>query len=289
MNPISASIDSFLSAHDFSHHTARAIKSDLAKFFTWFELANGEAFDPARVTVRDVADFREHLSRVRRQAVGTVNRSLVTIRRFLGHLVQSGALTANPAAAVKELRRVPVVPKGLAPAEVRRIIREIAIRQDRRADAIVSLMLYCGLRVGDVAGLELPDLEIGARSGRAICRNGKGNKTRVVPLPPEARRALSQYLGSRPPGDAAAVFVGERGALTEDGVRSICSRYAALSGVKFSPHTLRHTFAHRFLDQGGDLAALAQLLGHENLNTTGVYTKRSQDDLSQMTENMRYE
>ena len=71
-------VDQFLAAHDFSRHTVRAIKSDLAKFVRWFTSANGERFDPQRVTVRDVADFRDHLARVQRQAVATVNRALPT-------------------------------------------------------------------------------------------------------------------------------------------------------------------------------------------------------------------
>ena len=160
---------------------------------------------------------------------------------------------------------------------------------DIRAAAALSLMLFGGLRVSDVAGLEIDDVVISERSGQLTCRRGKGNKQRIVPLPLEARRALSKYMESRPPSESNAVFVGERGPLTEDGIRAICSRYAACSGVSFTPHTLRHTFAHRFLDQGGDIASLAQILGHENLNTTAIYTKRSQEELARMSENLRYE
>lgn len=289
MTELNVLIDNYLASRDCSPHTAKAVKCDLAKFATWFQSANGERFDPTRVTVRDVADFREHLSRVRRQAVSTTNRALVSIRRFLGHLVKSGALSSNPGEAVKEIKRMPTVPKGLSPAEVRRIMREAELRGDLRATAILSLMLWGGLRVSDVAGLELDDLAISERSGQVVCRHGKGNKQRIVPLPLEARRVLGQYLESRPPSDSNAVFLGERGPLTEDGIRAICSKYAACSGVNFTPHTLRHTFAHRFLDQGGDLVALAQILGHESLNTTAIYTKRSQDELARISENMRYE
>ena len=122
-------VDDFLSAHDYSPHTDKAIRSDLTKFARWFTTANNERFDPTRVTVRDVADFREHLARVRRQQVSTVNRALVSVRRFLGHLVQSGALPDNPAKSVRELRRVPTVPKGLATGQVRKIMREVELRQ----------------------------------------------------------------------------------------------------------------------------------------------------------------
>jgi len=203
--------------------------------------------------------------------------------------VRSGDLSTNPAEAVKELKRMPTVPKGLTSAQVRKVMREVELRGDTRATAVMSVMLYCGLRVSDVAALELDDVEINARSGQLICKWGKGNKQRIVPLPLEARRALSKYLDVRPLSQDRKLFPGERGPLTEDGVRAICAKYAACSGVFFTPHTLRHTFAHRFLDQGGDLASLAQILGHENLDTTAIYTKRSQEDLSRVIEDLRYE
>ena len=282
-------LDGYLTAHDFSPHTRRAIRSDLAKFVMWFETANQEPFDLKRVTVQDVADFRDHLRDVRHQAVASVNRALVSIRRFLGHLVQSGSLPGNPGDAVKELKRMPAVPTGLSVAETRKVLREVEIRGDVRGKAVLSLMLFGGLRVSDVVTLELQDVEIQERSGRLICRRGKGNKLRVVPLCLQARRALTDYLATRPPVETDHVFVGERGALTENGIRGICEKYSAVSGVEFTPHTLRHTFAHRYLHQSrNDLVGLAQILGHENLNTTSLYTKRKEDELQQAVETMQY-
>ncbi len=290
MTNLPSVVDDYLAANDFSHHTIKAIKCDLAKFIRWFESANNEHFELQRVTVRDVADFRAHLARVRRQQVSTVNRALVSIRRFLAHLVRSGDLPGNPAESVKELRRMPTVPQGLQSAQVRKIMREVELRGDIRGAAILGVMLFGGLRVSDVVGLQLDDLEIGPRSGRVTCRHGKGNKQRMVPLPVEGRRALTDYLESRPPSDSQVVFIGERGALTDDGVRAICAKYSAITGVKFTPHVLRHTFAHRFLAQtNNDLVALAQILGHESLNTTSIYAKRSQDDLQRCVDEMRYE
>jgi len=205
MNDLPACVDDFLSANDFSHHTVKAIKADLRKFIGWFSTANGERFDPVRVTVRDVADFREHMARVRRQSVATVNRALVTIRRFLRHLVQSGAVSANPAEAVKELRRMPILPKGLSTSEVRKILREIELRQDYKAGACIGLMLHAGLRASEVVGLELDDVTIASRSGQIVCRHGKGNKQRIIPLSVEARRVVQAYLETRPPVEDQAV------------------------------------------------------------------------------------
>jgi integrase/recombinase XerC len=97
------------------------------------------------------------------------------------------------------------------------------------------------------------------------------------------------YLDTRPPVASSRAFIGERGPLTERGVRALCDKYGALTGVKLYPHLLRHTMAHKFLaDNGNDLVGLAQTLGHESLNTTARYTKRSEQELSQASDRLAY-
>src|SRR5271154_4678080 len=212
----------FLDSNDFTANSRRAFIQDARKFATWFSKANKERFVVGRVTTRDVSDFRDHLRREKGQAVSTVNRALVTVRRFFTWLADEGHVSSNPAKKVKELKRQTLAPKGLDRSQVRRLLREVELREDIRAAAIFSLMLYTGCRVSDVVNLELADLLLGERSGTVVFRFGKGNKQRSVPLPLSARRALQASLDTRPPVQSQNVFVGERGALTDRGVRALC-------------------------------------------------------------------
>jgi site-specific recombinase XerD len=204
-------------------------------------------------------------------------------------LARKGHVEANPAQDVKELRRQPLAPKGLDRPTVRKLLREIELRHDVRAAAIFGLFLYTGCRVSDLVNLELTDVLMNDRSGSVIFRHGKGGKQRIVPLPMPARRALQAYLDARPALSSGSRFLGERGAITDCGVRALCRKYSTVIGVRLHPHIFRHTMAKQFLaDNGNDLVSLAQILGHENLQTTSRYSQRNQEQLGEASEKLSY-
>lgn len=285
----------FLGEQDISPHSVQALIMDIRKFAKWFSTANSEPWDIERVTVRDVTDFREHLRQEKRQAVSTINRNLASIRKYFKWLYQKDHISVNPALSVKELKRQPLAPQGLTRAEVRKLLREVELRKDIRAKAVFSLALYTGARLSDVTFLELTDISISDRKGTVFFRQGKGSKQRIVPLPLQARKALSCYLQTRPPVKSQRVFIGERGVLNRRGIQAIFERYRALTGIEnLHCHVLRHTFSHNFLSSvenggaGGNLVQLASLLGHESLNTTAIYTKNSIGQLADATDKLVY-
>lgn len=279
----------FLDSHDFSAHTVKALIFDIRKFALYFTTVNNEPFDCLRTTVADITSFKRYLREEKHQAVSTVNRAIVSIRRYLEWLVGQGRLEANPGKVVKELKRQQLVPKGLGRGQVRKLLREVDLRNDIRSKGIFTFFLHTGCRVSDLVQIELQDLMIGDRSGSVVFRNGKGSKERQVPLTLECRKALQEYLSVRPPVSSQKLFIGERGSLTDVGVRSLCNKYSCLCGFKIHPHLLRHSFALQFLkDTNNDLVALAQILGHENLNTTKIYSQRSDRDLAEIVGRLSY-
>jgi len=281
---IESTLERFFDSKDYAESSRRAIRSDLFRFGRWYVRSNNEPLDWSRVVTRDIADFREHMVRVEERSVSTVNRCLVMVRQVLAWLVHDGQISSSPAKNVKELRRQPLAPKGLSRSEARKLLREAEARQDYRATALFHVMLYCGVRVSELVGIKFSDMDLGERTGW-IKILGKGNKQRMVPVPLPARRALVDYIERRPPIDTEHVFVGERGMLTDRGVRNICRRYSAITGIHLHPHAMRHTFAKRFLEESqNDLVSLAAVLGHESLETTRRYVQREQSELAAASE-----
>jgi integrase/recombinase XerD len=229
----------------------------------------------------DVTAFIAHL-----QATGlapaSVERKVAAIKSFHKFLVREGVTTNHPTAGLPLPKKPQRLPEVLSIADVERLLEQrfpdgpVGYR-DR---ALLEVLYGCGVRVSELAGMDLLDVELDEGFVRVF---GKGSKERVVPIAGAASSALGEYLlHGRPylrPHDKAknqdpsAVFLSVRGRrLARQTVFEIVRRYGSNVGIDLHPHTLRHSFATHMLEGGADLRALQEMLGHADISTTQVYT-----------------
>jgi len=257
----------------------------LKDFHAWYRGTYGQAPEPALLTGEEARKWRAHLCGVRAYAASTVNARLSALKGLVRHA--GGRLEVR---GVKKVQK-PVEP--LTGRELGRLVR--AVEQHRwgpawfwrRNVALVAVMARAGLRVGEAVGLDRTDVELNARSGWALVRQGKGLKERAVPLSLQVRKALTAYLRARPTPDDGSLFIAKNGGrLSKRSVQMMVKQAAQRAGIEqdVTPHTLRHTFATRFLRQGGDLATLRDILGHANLETTSRYLHADAARMQKMVE-----
>lgn len=265
-----------LAARGRAQKTIDSYRSDHAGFAEWYA-TRGEAFDTPALTGADVIGYRDRLvSDGMRPA--TVNRKLVFLKRYADWARARGELPADVVGAIRAVKPVPQAPRrprGLSDLELRRFLREVERRAGPRDRAIVHTLLETGLRVSELVALEVEQITVGGRRAMVLADDPTGRARRLA-LGPEARKALQCYLAVRG-DDSGPLFVGERGPLTANAIQRIMRKYCAFAKVKASPGTLRHTFARHFLRDDGDLIALADLLGHESLETTRLYLGRERE------------
>jgi integrase/recombinase XerC len=282
-SPDTISVLRSLLEKDTSQKTKMALISDLKCIFIWYKESNVENFTIGRFTARDLIEYKKYCQEVRKYSARTINRKLINIRNFCKVAVKEGELNSNPADGIKFLPLQTLAPKSLIKQEFRKLLKEVEIRGNLRDMLIVEMLGMAGFRVSELANMSIHDLSITGRQGSATVINGKGGKTREVPLNNEIRQLLNKYLEKYKPSDE--LFMGQRGPLTTIAFNKIIEFYAKKAGIKCHPHTLRHTFAYNFLEQNkGDIVGLSQILGHSNLNTTAIYTQNRLEDLQAKVE-----
>lgn len=260
-----------LEAGGAAQNTVRAYLADLAQFEGYLR-GRGLALEAA--TREAIRGWQATLT------IGPASRQrkLASVRAFFRFMVRSGRATTNPARMLRTPTLPAPIPRVLPPDEVLAILRAPPARTvlGLRDRAMLELLYGAGLRVGEVCGLSLGDVELRQRMVRAL---GKGRKERLVPFNVHAASALSRYLTRRGellvgvPTDA--LFLNRRGGrLTARSVARGLARYVERCALarKVSPHALRHSFASHLLAGGADVRAIQLLLGHATLSTTQRYT-----------------
>lgn len=221
----------------------------------------------------------------------SLSRYLSAYRQFFRWLVREGKIDSDPVALIESPKTGRGLPKALTEAQVESLLAapDTGTALGLRDKAMLELMYATGLRVSELVGLELSNINLNQGVVRVI---GKGQKERLVPIGDEAHESLNTYLsGSRPEllkgVQTDDVFVTTRkSGMTRQAFWYMVRRYAELCGVsrKLSPHMLRHSFATHLLNHGADLRVVQLLLGHSDLSTTQIYTHIAREGLKRMHE-----
>jgi integrase/recombinase XerD len=275
-----------------SAHTVEAYRRDLAGYRRF--LSRRGIVDAAGVSQEDVRAFLAHLSRRRapdgeRYRSSSVARAMSAVRSFHRSLAREGGAPGDPTAGVDRPRVGRSLPRPLSLEEVARLLdgpRDLtpAGLRDR---AILELLYGSGLRISELVGLDVDDVDLEEGSVRVV---GKGGKEREVPVGRAAREALGAYLAAgRPalasPRSRGALFLNQRGGrLTRQGCALVLAGRVRAAGIRrrVTPHTLRHSFATHLLEGGADVRVVQELLGHASVATTQIYTLVTREHLRQV-------
>jgi integrase/recombinase XerC len=261
-----------------SGNTIDAYRTDLESFVSflcndYFTLGRDQ-LDFRRVDNLTIRAYLAHLQR-RKLSRSSVARHLSALRTFFRYLMREGRADANPARVVATPKREKHLPSVLQPADIELLFEQVDVSTPlgRRDRAFLELMYGSGLRISELVGVDIDDIELRARLVKV---RGKGAKERIVPFGSKAEEAIRTWLRDRhAPPDTNALFVNYRGArITPRSVRRLFDRYVRAAALRagVSPHTLRHSFATHLLNAGADLRGIQELLGHASLSTTQKYT-----------------
>ncbi|HEV7719645.1 MAG TPA: site-specific tyrosine recombinase XerD [Iamia sp.] len=271
-----------------SASTLAAYRTDLRHYCAWLA---GRGVDLRQVGEEDITAYVAHLGSLTRKEA-TIKRAVVVVRSLHRFLAREGSIAVDPASDVAVPKVPRSLPKALSEKEVTKLLGAVVGDEPvARRDRVILEVLYgTGLRISELVGLSLADVDVEDALVRAF---GKGAKERIVPLGRHARRAVVDWLepGGRDlmapkqwarRGDAEALLLNHRGGrLSRQGAWGVVRKYGERVGLagKLSPHVLRHSCATHMLDHGADVRTVQELLGHSSVSTTQIYTLVSQERL----------
>ena len=305
MTTLKVALDQFLEHlrlnENASLHTVRAYESDLSQFLEFLAGRLGRRRTELTASQFDHLQIREFLSELHRRGNtrSSAARKLAALRTFARYLRREGDIEGDPAALVGTPKREQRLPAHLGESEMEKLLEIPDTSQPlgRRDRAILELFYASGLRLSELVGLDLDDVNVNSRMVRVL---GKGRKERLVPFNPKAEAAIRAWLKDvaawPAPDSALRASPGSRrslvargstrrqrqplflnyqgGRLSTRSVDRLVRKYVAACSTRFgiSPHALRHSFATHLLERGADLRAIQELLGHARLSTTQRYT-----------------
>jgi integrase/recombinase XerC len=284
-------IDTLNAEKGYSPHTCRAYRIDISEFI---EFTAGEGIskkkDAEKWFLKQLASIDKHSIRTylaylvkNKKSKRTIARKLSSLKAFFNYLVKSNRLTANPADMIPFPKLEKTIPRFLSIDDVFCLLDSIKTDTwfDKRNLAMFETFYSTGMRVSEIEGMDMDDIDFQNQMIRVL---GKGSKERMVPVGKRALNTIKEYRMSLKEY-YIPVFVNKRfSRLGSRSIRRILDQIVNACGlnVPVSPHTLRHSFATHMLDSGADLRGIQEILGHQSLSTTQVYTHVSMDRLMQV-------
>ena len=289
-----------------AQRTAQRYAGIIARFMNWYEDQEKRSFDIDDLTPLALVAYRNDLQKV--QSPATVNVHVSALRTWCAWLLSQEHIEADPSVHLKLVgRQAPIAPRALKNREVNALLR--AAQRGRHAlrnYAIVQLLLQTGMRIGECRSLSWEDIAFRPKKASVLIRAGKGNQSRTIPINSSARTALAAYAAPiltveselivvaaswpapQPQRPFTPLWISQKGnplsapamwRVIHTLVKDCAAR--GLVPEDTTPHSCRHTFAHRYLERHpGDLVGLARLLGHADLNSTKIYTQPTAEELA---------
>lgn len=278
--------------------TIHEYQRQIQEFAIWLEQSLGLLLTAETVTTYRLEHYLLYLQTVRHLAPATQAKAAAALGALSTWLRASGQRSDLPQRHLPTQRQQAMPPKALAPAIVRRVLDAAHHTGDRRDAVVIELLAKSGMRASEVAGIQIEDLERGART-TWIRIEGKGQKVRRVPVPKAVGVVMDAYLDDRAKREgqhptSGPLLIGQRGGITRSTINLIVSHVvhqATLTPAQqaqVTPHSFRHTVATLLVRQR-DLVTVADLLGHANVNTTRRYAKASASELEETVELLRYD
>lgn len=267
----------YLMREERSVNTISCYLRDVNAFLGWYD---GEL---SRITEFDLITYKRYLI-AKEKTVITANRKLASVNAFCRYLYDARVLPEAYAVKLIKNRDKPEY-KGIPENALHQLREYILHKGNPLHICIIELLLATGIRVSELTGLTLNDINL-TEQGSYIRVIGKGLVNRTLPLNHAAREALEQYLQVRGESATDCLLVGQRGALGRGAVEIILAKYGEELGIKVTPHMLRHSLAYKLIKTGTPMTTIQQILGHESVMTTMLYTQTRQQDKADALESL---
>lgn len=276
--------------HGHNEKSISAYLSDMRVFSRWFEAHARQGFSPDLITSTDLRAYFAYSTEEERVSAATWNRRRISLGLFCQFAFEGKMTAYNPFQGIPTREKQKEAPESLNKSDYLGLLRRSeqgvnTARSDHqrrlaiRNRAIISLMFYAGLRVGELCALRAGDIELSERKGEVKIVNGKGDKEGTVPLGREARIAVADWMKICA---AEILFEG----ITERQVQRIVADLGLQAGLSIHPHMLRHTFVYNVLNQSGNMAIAQQLARHSKIEQTARYAMPHREDLEREVENL---